>query len=85
MLDEDILIASNGVEFRSKAQEYFVNMTNNARTLHKSCNPKCYPSLFTTKFIAFGSEEEVKAYEVAHKDATPFRRCGNCFPSDGEN
>jgi hypothetical protein len=36
MLDEDIIIATSKIQFDLYVKEYFVNMTKNARTLHKT-------------------------------------------------
>ena len=79
MLTTDIITVANKAEFDRYTKKYFVNMCKNIRTLHITNNSKCHYSDFAIKFIPFSSLEEVAEYEVAHSDATPFRRCGNCF------
>ncbi len=77
MLDKDIIIANNKREFDEKVKSYFVNMEKNIRTLHKTRG--CYWANHASRFITFSSLSEVEQYEKQHKDATPFRKCGNCF------
>ncbi len=77
MLEKNTIIVSSKREFDKKVKSYFVNMENNMRTLHKTGN--CYYANCAYKFITFDSMDEVEKYEKEHKDATPFRRCGNCF------
>lgn len=79
MLDKDIVSGLRGGEFQSSVGEYFVNMTGYIRTLHKTNCKSCPHSSWAYSFISFNSLKEVEEYEKAHKDATPFRRCGNCF------
>lgn len=77
MLDKDIICVSGKKEFDKYVKDYFVNMQNNTRTLHKTNG--CHCAKCATRFITFSSLEEVKSYEKQHSDATPFKRCGNCF------
>ena len=77
MLDKDVIVVTGKQEFDENVKEYFVNMENNIRTLHKTGG--CYYAKCAYKFITFSSLEEVERYEKMHKDATPFRKCGNCF------
>ncbi|WP_026524717.1 hypothetical protein [Butyrivibrio sp. MB2005] len=77
MLDKDIIVASTHKEFADNVKEYFVNMEKNIRTLHRTNG--CQWAKGAYKFITFSSLDEVEKYEIEHKDATPFRRCGNCF------
>ncbi len=79
MLDKDTLMASGKKEFDQKAKEFFVNMQGNVRTLHKTNNKSCPHSKCAYSFLTFSTIEEVVAYEKKHMDATPFKRCGNCF------
>ena len=78
MLEEDVIIVQCKKEFDENADNYFVNMLGNRRTLHKT-NSKCSHSKYAYAFIPFSSEEEVLRYELVHKNATPFHRCSNCF------
>ena len=77
MLEEYILVAHRKKEFDEQVKEYFVNMEKNVRTLHKT--GKCYWANYAYKFITFSSLDEVKEFEKTHRNATPFKRCGNCF------
>lgn len=77
MLERDIITAHRKQDFDANVKEYFVNMKGNTRTLHKTGG--CYYATYAYKFITFTSMEEVEAYEKTHKNATPFKRCGNCF------
>lgn len=79
MLEQDTKIAKTKKSFTENAGEYFVNMGNMIRTLHKKDNPSCQYSHHAYQYISFESLKDVEKYEKAHKDATPFRRCGNCF------
>ena len=77
MLDKDVIHVPGKAEFDKYAKCYFVNMTNNMRTLHvtgKCCKSKC-----CNDFITFDSMEEIEKYQKIHADATPFRKCGLCF------
>lgn len=77
MLDKDIIYVQGKADFDRLVKNYFVNMENNIRTLHRTNG--CYYGKCASKFITFDSMEEVEKYEAIHPDATPFRRCGNCF------
>ena len=80
MLSGDTIRVEGKKDFDEKCTgDYFVNMANNVRTLHKKNNSLCMHSSLSFEFIPFISLEDVKAYEELHKDATPFKRCGNCF------
>ena len=79
MLDNDIIIAKCQKDFDKEAKELFVNMQGNVRTLHKTNNKSCYYSRFAYSFLTFSNIDEVEMYEKKHKNATPFKRCGNCF------
>lgn len=79
MLDQDIVYVKNKQEFDERVSNYFVNMTNNARTLHKTYNRSCYYSNMANRFISFDALEDVAEYEKIYRNATPFKRCGNCF------
>lgn len=80
MLKSDVICVSGKKAFDEKCKDdYFVNMANNIRTLHRKNNPSCRYSCLSFEFISFKSLEDVKAYEEIHKDATPFKRCGICF------
>ncbi len=77
MLDHDILYAKGKQEFDENVSNYFVNMTGNTRTLHKTYS--CHYAHWAYKFITFDTLEDVAEYEKTHQNATPFKRCGNCF------
>ena len=77
MLDKDIIYCISKKEFDKKVDKYFVNMTGNARTLHKTGG--CCHAELCYAFITFSSEEEIEKYEAEHRDATYFKRCGICF------
>ena len=79
MLDQDIIYAGSKKEFDDNVGNYFVNMTNNVRTLHKTYNRSCYYSNSAYRFISFDTHEDVEKYEKMNKNSTPFKRCGNCF------
>ncbi len=79
MLEEFALIAAGKKEFDAQVKNYFVNMTNNTRTLHKTYQRSCPYSKCSYKYITFDTLEEVKEFEKRHLNATPFKRCGNCF------
>ena len=77
MLNHDTIYVKSKQEFDNKVSNYFVNMTNNARTLHKAYG--CYYAKMAYNFITFDTLEDVAEYEKLYQDATPFRKCGNCF------
>ncbi|MDE6603718.1 MAG: hypothetical protein K2K90_16550 [Lachnospiraceae bacterium] len=77
MLDYDIVYVKSKQEFDDRVSDYFVNMTNNARTLHKTY--ACHSANMAYRFIAFDTLEDVAEYEKLHRNSTPFKRCGNCF------
>ena len=77
MLDKDTICVSGKKDFDKYVKEYFVNMEKNVRTLHKTGG--CQWAKCASKFIPFSSMEEVEQYERLHADATPFKKCGNCF------
>ncbi len=79
MLDKDIIIAKGKKEFDKEAKEFFVNMQGNVRTLHKTNYKSCPWSKNAYSFLTFSNIDEVEKYEKNHKNATPFKRCGNCF------
>ena len=80
MLNSDIKTANGGKAFGEECTtEFFVNMTKNVRTLHRKNCPSCQYSNYAYEYIPFRSLRDVEEYEKAHKDATPFKRCGNCF------
>lgn len=79
MLEDDIIYAKGKKEFDERVSNYFVNMTVNARTLHKTYACKC--SKWAYRFITFDTLEDVAEYEKTHQNATPFKRCGDCFKS----
>lgn len=79
MLDKDTIVVIGKTEFDKQVKELFVNMTSNVRTLHKTNFKSCPYSKMSNRFITFSNMKEVDAYERTHKDATPFKRCGNCF------
>ena len=80
MLDSDIKVAKNKKAFEKNCTEdLFVNMTKSVRTLHKKGNPSCQYSDYAFEYIPFKTLKEVERYEKNHADATPFKRCGNCF------
>ena len=71
------IIASGKLDFDKAKKDYFVNMENTMRTLHKT---NCCPnSTFAYKFIPFDSLEEAEIYEQNNK--VIFRKCLNCFPN----
>ena len=77
MLNADVINVYSKEEFDQNVKALFVNMQNNVRTLHKTGG--CYYATYANQFIPFSSLEEVMQYESKHHDATPFKRCGNCF------
>ena len=79
MLDNDIIIAKSKKEFEQQVKELFVNMQGNVRTLHKTNFKSCQHSKYASSFLTFSNMNEVEAYEKSHKNATPFKKCGNCF------
>ena len=80
MLNNDIIRVEGKKSFDEKCTgDYFVNMANNIRTLHKKNNSSCHYSCLSFEFIPFNSLKDVEVYEEIHKDATPFKRCGICF------
>ena len=80
MLDKDVILVGSKNEFDTRCiKRYFVNMYKNVRTLHMKGCTSCQYSTFAEAFIAFDSLKEVEEYEETHKNATPFKRCGNCF------
>ena len=79
MLDSDIVNAQNKKQFDLKEGQLFVNMNERVRTLHIAYCRSCQYSTYAFKYIPFSSLQEVEEYEKSHKDATPFKRCGNCF------
>ncbi len=79
MLDQYIKTARNGKEFMQQSEKYFVNMSNNIRTLHITECISCQYSRYAAQFITFSSMEDVELFEKNHTQDTPFRRCRNCF------
>ena len=79
MLDADIITASHKGFFDEKKKKYHVNMSGNVRTLHITDYKSCPHSKNAFKFIPFESMEEIQEYERVNCNATPFKRCGNCF------
>jgi hypothetical protein len=80
MLDNDIKVANSKKDFEKNCkEEFFVNMTKSVRTLHKKDNPSCHYSGYAFEYIPFKTLKDVERYEEKHADATPFKRCGNCF------
>lgn len=61
MLDYDIIYVKGKQEFDDRVSNYFVNMTNNARTLHKTYG--CYYANMAYGFITFDMLEDVAEYE----------------------
>lgn len=61
--------------------KYIVNMTCNARTLHKVNSPHCnYSKYGFYDFIQFDSLEDVRKFEKDHD--VSFIKCGNCFETE---
>lgn len=79
MLEKEIISAQDKEEFEKKTKKYFVNMYENARTLHVTNNKSCPHSKFAYSFLTFSTMDEVLEFERKNKNATPFRRCGRCF------
>ena len=79
MLEKYIKIAKSGNEFTNQADKYFVNMSNNMRTLHITGCKSCQYSTYAYRFITFSAIQEVENFEKSHMYDTPFRKCRNCF------